>query len=171
MRPGPEGSINPRRRRRWAHLAPTVWFAVVALALVAAGCGSGGRQNPEAQPAPDATVFRGGAFDQLPRYPRSDALGPASEASQVVVQSFAVPNAQPRQILDFYARELQSWTTVEPVTQVGDQAFRGSWEQRGRRLRVSAAPAPTVDPSAPKPDAPTVQYSLQLGPPDALAGS
>ncbi|MFP5316708.1 MAG: hypothetical protein ACLGI2_00245 [Acidimicrobiia bacterium] len=140
---------------------------VIAFGVVATGCG-GGDDNPEAQPAPDVTVFRGGVFDQLPRYPRSVDLATPTETAGVVAQTFSVRNASPREILDFYASRLDRWRVVEPVHQVGDDAFRGSWTRDGRRLQVSAGRAPAIDVEPPTVEPPIAQYSLQLGPPEAF---
>ncbi len=50
-------------------------MAVMLGALLVA-CGSG-TTTTSAQPVPGDTVFRGGDFEQLPRYPRSQALNNA----------------------------------------------------------------------------------------------
>jgi hypothetical protein len=50
-------------------------MAVMLGALLVA-CGSG-TTTKSAQPVPGDTVFRGGDFEQLPRYPRSQALNNA----------------------------------------------------------------------------------------------
>ena len=142
-------------------------MTLAAMAVIG-GCGADGGEAPEAQPAPEVTVFRNGAFDQLPRYPRSDEFAPATETAAVVSQTFSVRNATPQQILDFYRSTLERWTVVEPVQQVGPDALRASWRRDGRQLQVSASRAPSVDVTAPTVEPPMSQYSLQIGPPDAF---
>ncbi len=139
----------------------------LAVAIVASGCGGEGGDRPRAQPAPGAADFRGGGFDGVPRYPRSEELGAAVETNEVVTQTFSVPNAAPREIVEHYEALFHgAWVMVEPVREVGDQAFRARWVdgEEDRLLQVTASPAPTIDDPAPAPGGVIVQYSLQLGP-------
>lgn len=144
--------------------AAALLIAGVALVLLAA-CGGGGG-HPQAQPAPDVTVFRGGSFDQLPRYPRSDELNKAGETNGVVTQSFSVSNTTPEQVLTFYHDHLVGWSAVSPVEATGADSYRGTWVKGDKELRVTAAKAPTLSQREP-----VVQYSLELGPPRSPSGS
>ncbi len=139
--------------RRPGILAP---FTILAAVLLVA-CGPGG--SPQAQPSPDATVFRGGDFDQLPRYPRSETLNQPTEKAGIVVQTFSVPNAAPQTILQYYADRLDGWQVIEAVRAVGPDAYRGAWVKGDRQLLVSGGLAPTLSQ-----DRPVAQYSLELGP-------
>ena len=132
--------------------------------LLLASCGNGGGK-PQAQPAPEVTVFRGGAFDQLPRYPRSDPLNQPVETNGVVTQSFSVPNASPQQVLDFYHDHLPGWQQMGAVQSAGTDTYQGAWVKGDQELRVSATKAPTLSKSEP-----VVQYSLELGPPRSTPG-
>lgn len=147
----------PRARR-------AALLGALAVLLVLPACASG--STGDTQPAPGVTTFRGGAFDQLPRYPRSDAVGRPAEEGDVVSQSFSVPGAAPADILGFYEDRLQGWLLVEPIEEVGDDVYRGTWSRDGRHLMVSASPAPTLEPASPP--RPITQYNLQLGPAAAV---
>jgi len=111
------------------------------------------------QPAPDVTYFTEGDFEGLPRYPRSEVVSDRTEKDGFVTRSFAVRNAQPRQVLEWYADRLDGWPMTEPIHKVGATDYRAAWLKEGRRLQVSAAPAPGTEAGDP-----AVQYSLVLGP-------
>lgn len=54
-------------------------LGAVAIALAAATAGCGGTtssDSPSAQPTPNVTTFEPGRFDDLPRFPRREPLGP-----------------------------------------------------------------------------------------------
>ena len=82
-------------------------MAVMLGALLVA-CGSG-TTTKSAQPVPGDTVFRGGDFEQWPRYPRSQALNNATAKNMVVAQTLSVPNTTPKQVLQFYTDQLAGW--------------------------------------------------------------
>lgn len=148
-------------RRRGRALGP---LAAAACALVlAAGCGGGGASEPEAQPAPDVSVFAEGDFGEIPLHPRSDPIGPRSEKAGVTARSYVTRGATPEQVLRYYEGNLDGWALVEPVRRDHD-AYRGTWERDGRTLLVSAGPAPTVDTRPGDAGQVLTQYNLQLGP-------
>lgn len=126
--------------------------------MLLVSCGSGGGRL-QAQPSPGDSVFRGGDFDQLPRYPGSDTLNQPTKKADVVVETFSASNTSPQQILQYYADRLVGWTPTEPVQGIGPEAYRGAWTKGGRKLQVSASRAPTLSQ-----DQPVAQYSLELGP-------
>lgn len=128
----------------------------VALAVVAVGCGTG--PSRPAQPAPSVTAFTGGAFDQLPRYPRTDPIGPRNDSGAISQQSFTATGTTPEQVLNWYADHLRTWTVVEAPHKTGAADVAGEWAMGDRRLQVTAGPAPTVGSET------TVQYSLLLQP-------
>ncbi len=134
--------------------------AVVVLlgALLVGACASGATTKP-AQPAPGDTVFRGGNFDQLPRYPRSQDLNQDTAKNGVVAQTFSVANTTPQQVLQFYGDHLAGWQVAEAARSIGSNAYRGAWVKGDRELLVSASGAPTLSQQQP-----VVQYSLELGP-------
>ncbi len=110
----------------------------VATVLLLAGCGSDEAERA-AQPAPGVTTFEQGRFDDLPRYPRSEPLGPRSEKDGVVAQSFRATGAEPQQVLEWYRDELgQGWIMLTPIERLGVGTVRADWVQGEYRLRVSA---------------------------------
>lgn len=133
--------------------------AALFVAVSLAACGDDRSKGPETQPAPDVTRFVEGEFDQLPRYPRSDAVGDRNEKDGVTARTFKARNATPQQVLEFYASQLKGWHQVEAPREIGSAAYRGVWTKDGRRLTVSATPAPGVSES----DEVVSQYSLSLG--------
>ena len=91
----------------------------------------------DAQPAPNASEFVTGGFDELPRLQGDEPIGPRSEDGDVVTQSFRAEGLAPEDVMDFYEEELSGW---EPsgVRDAGDalrQEFDGP---DGQRLEVSA---------------------------------
>lgn len=128
---------------------------VASVALVAA-CGSTG--HSPAQPAPGVTSFAGGAFDQVPRYPRSEPLGARNDTGDLSQQTFKATGTTPEQVIDWYGAHLDGWKVLEAPHKTGATDFAGRWEKGGRTLRVTTGPAPTVGSET------TVQYSLLLQP-------
>ncbi len=147
---------DPHAKRRRSEGALSVLVGLGALLLVACGSGGGG---PQAQPAPGDTVFRGGDFDQLPRYPGSGNLNQPTKKADVVAETFSVSNTTPQQVLQYYTDHLVGWTATEPVQSIGPDAYRGAWTKGRRELLVSGSRAPTLSQNQP-----VVQYSLELGP-------
>jgi hypothetical protein len=145
----------------WPRRIGVVFAAVVVLATAA--CGDDDARP--AQPAPRNTRFERGLFDEIPRYPRSDPLAPASEQKGVVVQSFGVQGTEPDTVLDWYADQLSGWANVRRPEPFGRQAWRGVWEREDQRLLVSAGPAPTFEQDPADIEQTTTQYSLTLGKP------
>jgi hypothetical protein len=138
-----------RRRRTVRALALTIVF-------LAAACGDDDVRDT--QPSPDSTGFTDGAFDELPRHPRSDEVGSRSEKDGVVAQSFEVRNATPQQILEWYTERLEGWSMIGTVDAVGEQAVRGRRARGDEELTISATSAPTLAEG----DEAVSQYSLSL---------
>ncbi len=144
-----------RLRRTTCGLA----VALSVPALVVPACGGDG--PPEAQPAPEVTRFAEGAFEDIPLFPRSESVGARNEKSNTTARSFKARNATPEQVLGFYDQRLAGWQVVSPVDKVGATAYRGEWTKDGRRLLVSATPAPGLGASD-EIEAPVTQYSLSI---------
>lgn len=130
--------------------------AMGAVAALAMGCGSGG--HPRAQPAPGVTAFTGGAFDQIPLFPRSEPLGARNNTTTISQQSFQATGADAEQVVDWYRDHLNGWTVIQAPHGTGATDFAGEWEKGDRRLRVTAGPAPTLGPRS------TIQFSLLVRP-------
>ncbi len=137
---------------------------LAAGALAAVGCSSDGDARQETQPAPRGSTFELGAFDELPRLPRSEPLGVRSEKDGIVTQSFSTVGRTPQQVLDYYARELgeAGWESATPVHRA-DTGAVADWITEGFRLEVSATQI-EEDHRSPQSDAYVVQYSLVLRP-------
>lgn len=124
-------------------------LTVTAVLVLSAACATGDvEERPEAQPVPGRADFGPGIFDELPRYSRSEPLGPRNETDGVVSQSFSARNTDPQQILSFYGRRLEEagWSAVEPVTELGPGTYRAQWGRPQWLLTVSASTAPTITP-------------------------
>ena len=137
---------------------------LVAL-LVASGCGDddgGGADGVEAQPSPDVTVFQEGDFDGIPLPPLAEEAGMRSEEEGVVVQSFFVRNRTPEDVLRFYEEQLEA-DLIAPPESTGT-SWRGVWLLDGRRLLVSALPAPTAEGAEVEHSDLVTQMSLELYP-------
>lgn len=116
---------------------------------------------PEAQPAPDVSVFTEGTFDELPIPPRADPVGERSEIEDVVARSYLVRDLPADAVIAFYDEVLTEWEKVD-LDDVGT-AGRADYVRNGRGLRVTAQPAPAAGDGEP-----VVQLSLQMGPIDEL---
>ena len=127
---------------------------------------AGGSEEPEAQPAPGVERFtEDGIFEGIPRYPRSEPVGPRREVSGATVRTWSVRNATPEQVLQFYADTLvaDAWREMEAPHAV-NKSWRGSWRRQGATLQVSAGPAPAIEQPEPASPDPIVQYSFTLRP-------
>lgn len=143
------------------HVAVAAVAAVTI--LLATGCGEGGEEQAETQPAPAVTTFEQGSFDELPLLPDSERFGPRSEKDGVVAQTYRTNGVTPQEVVDHFEQELPpaGWRMAEPVHR-GDTESRGDWVTDEWRLEVSAAPVPDRrHPSSPEE---VVQYSLVLRP-------
>ncbi len=137
------------------------------LGLLIAACAPRGG-DPEAQPAPEVTTFEHGRFDDLPRFPRSDPVGPRNETDGVVTRSYRARGTSPEQVLEFYEQALeQRWDMVTPIEQLGIGTFRAEWVTEDYRLLVSATRESTLDPPDDAANPVVSQYSLTL---EALPG-
>lgn len=145
---------------------------IVAVLAMAASCDGDTDERAADQPVTGETAFGYGNFDELPRFSRSEPLGPRTEKAGAVSQSFKAEGATPTQILDFYARRLEEagWNVVEPVHQLGAGTVRGRWAQPKWMLTVSASAAPTLNEPAGAIQAHS-QYSLSLRPAEAPAAA
>ena len=147
-------------------------FLTVAILAVAAGCDGDTDERAADQPVTGDTGLGYGNFDELPRYSRSEPLGPRTEKAGAVSQSFKAEGATPTEILAFYARRLEEagWNVVEPVHQLGVGTVRARWAQPEWMLTVSANAAPTLNEPAGASQA-SSQYSLSLRPVEAPAAA
>lgn len=155
--------VQPQRPKRL--LRRTTVFLGALLLPLGPGCAGGAEERAADQPVTKDTSFGSGRFDELPRFSRSEPLGPRAEKAGAVSQSFKAEGASPTQILDFYARRLEDagWDVVEPVHELGVGTVRGRWAEPKWMLTVSASAAPTL----PAPDGAIQaysQYSLSLRP-------
>lgn len=132
---------------------------VVALA-VSPACG--GDEPPAAQPMPDEATFHRGAFDDLPRYPRSEPIGELTEKDGVVARSFEATGATPQAVVAWYRDNLRGWQLDQPPAPIGEETYRGRWSRAELFLVVSATGAPTL--SGDGDDGVSSQYSLSLEP-------
>ena len=120
------------------------WIALVILLAVPAGCG--GDEPDRTQPAPNATTFELGRFDDLPHPPRSDPLGPRADAGGAVTRSYRVVGTAPERVIEFYVEALpaRGWAATGPVERLGTGTYRGVWNADGQELTVSSSVAPTL---------------------------
>ncbi len=138
---------------------------VLTGALLVGACGDDAEQRGSgAQPAPGTETLEQGLFDEIPRFPRSEPLGPRSEEAGVVAQSFRARDASPQQILDFYTGNLEGWNLVTPPQPPGETAstLRGEWAREQWLLTITASPAPTVEGDNATAIVAYSQYSLSL---------
>ena len=132
-------------------------------ALAVAGCGRD-EAREGTQPAPGTNTFEQGVFDDLPRFPRSEPLGPRTEEAGTVSQSFRAEGVTPEGVLDYYETALEGW---EPVPEAARTAapFRQRWARDDWTLVVSASEAPALPDQTPTASGPVAtQYSLVLSP-------
>ena len=145
----------------------SVWLGavVMTMAAVTAACGGGTSSDSQsAQPTPNVTTFEPGRFDDLPKFPRSEALGPRHEKDGVVARSFRATGTRPEQVLDYYRTSLgEQWTLLQAPEQIGVGTYRGDWTSGDWQLRVSATAEPELDLDNASAER-TVQYSLTLSP-------
>lgn len=140
---------------------------VVAAVLAMGACSPNEeRRGSGSQPAPGTETFEQGLFDEIPHFPRSEPLGPRSEESDVVAQSFRARDATPEQVMEYYRASLDDWDVVTPPRPPGENpdTLRGKWSRDQWILIISASPAPAV---GEPPEAARVeysQYSLSLEP-------
>lgn len=142
-----------------------VIVAVVAACAVVAGCGGGDDSTgSEAQPAPGATQFQEGNFDELPLLPGAEATNDPAVEDDVTTQSFTTSSATPVRVMEFYDRELEQdgWRVVRRPAQLGaEETHRGVWQKDDQQLVVSATELSGTDEQG---DTRTTQFSLNLGP-------
>lgn len=150
--------MSPERTRR-PRVMPLVLIAMALVALVA-GCGDDGEDSAREAPAPGTG---NAAFDDLPRYPRSDPFGPLSESEGVLARTYRTTGATPDAVLEFYADALpeRGWTPVEPVNRE-DTRRRADYVNGSNRLELSARAVD--DRTEPDSNGAIVQYSLVVRP-------
>lgn len=141
---------------------------VVSLAVLVTGCGGGGNENPatRAQPSPNVTTFEPGVFDEIPRHPRSEPVGERSDENGVITRSFAVRDAEPTTVLQFFEDRLSAdWELVSQPQEIGVDTYRGTWARDNWILTISATRAETVDADSDAAQGTYFsQYSLNLSP-------
>jgi len=148
-----------RERGRGLIVAGAVGLMLV---LVAGGCGNGSGPTRGAEPKRSGG-FVNGVFEQVPRYPSSEPLGPTSETAGTVARSYKVTGVTPRDVLQWYRDHLTGWTVVTPpqAAEPGATAVRGTWTRDSTTLTVSAENAPTLR-SGEAIALNVVQYSVSL---------
>lgn len=128
--------IGVRRR-----LAAALVLSVVTVS--SASCSGSGSGTAD-QPAPDASSFVPGDFENIPRPAASVPFGPPSRQGNATVQSFKVEGLGAQALLDFYAQGLpaQGWQEAKAPVQVGTADWQGTWTKANVTLQVSASPDP-----------------------------
>lgn len=140
---------------------------LVAAALAMGACSPNeDERGSGAQPAPGTDTFEQGLFDEIPHFPRSEPLGPRSEESDVVAQSFRARDATPEQVMEFYRASLDGWDVVTPPRPPGENpdTLRAKWSREQSILTIAASPAPSVEGQNEAARVEYSQYSLSLAP-------
>jgi hypothetical protein len=139
-------------------MRPAILAALVVLLTATTACGSADHDTGT-QPTPDATIFVQGGVGNIPVFGRSEVLQPESHENGVMTVTYGARNTTPAAVARYYqsALEGRGWTTVEPPTKVGTNAYRARFRKAGQQLEVSASAAPDTGS-----DRYTVQYSLIL---------
>lgn len=123
---------------------------LVTLGLIGCGADSNvvapGGAPGDAQPTPGASFYTSGTFDDIPLPRGATEIGTKTEEDGVITQSFSVTATGPDLVMDFFVGELadRGWVSVVPVEARGADTLFGAWERDGRRLEVSAGPAPGI---------------------------
>jgi hypothetical protein len=126
--------------------------ATLALTLGLIGCGDDRNAAAPsgapggAQPTPGAPFYTTGTFDDISLPAGATEVGTKTEEDGAITQSFAVTSTGPDLVMDFFVETLgeQGWIPVEPVEPRGADTLFGAWDRNGRRLEVSAGPAPGI---------------------------
>lgn len=149
---------NTRRNR--------VAAAAVVLFLGLGACGDDDSNvEPNAQPTPDGTSFEEGDFAGIPIPPLAEPVGERSEQDEIVVQTFALRNKTPEDVMDFYEAELSENDLVMAPEQSGTSTLRAEWLlDDGRSLLVTTLPAPTAEGGEVENADVVTQFSLTLRP-------
>jgi hypothetical protein len=116
------------------------------------GCGDDSNETTpngaagDAQPTPDATFPTTRTFDDIPLPSGATEIGTKTESDDAITQSFSVTATNPDQVMDFFVGALadRGWVPVDPVESRGVTSLFGAWDRDGRRLEVSAGPAPGI---------------------------
>lgn len=137
--------------------------AIVVLGLGA--CGDDADVEPSAQPTPEGTTFEEGDFDGIPLPPLAEPVGERSEEDEIVVQTFALRNGTPEDVMDFYSAQLSGSEVVAAPEQSGTSTLRAEWLlDDGRTLLVTTLPAPTAEGDEVEDAEVVTQFSLTLRP-------
>jgi hypothetical protein len=131
-----------------------VGAGVVALVMPLGFLGCGDDSNVptpngatgDAQPPPGATFHTAGTFDDVPLPRGATEIGTKSETDGAITQSFSVTATSPDQVMDYFVGALadRGWVPVDPVESRGVDSLFGAWARDGRRLEISAGPAPGI---------------------------
>jgi hypothetical protein len=140
---------------------------VVALALLAAACGSSGTNGASGNAPSASGGFVAGQFDTLPTLPNMHALGPENARGGVTTRSYKISGDTPHDAVLAYAQLLSRWHNSVGPHAVGS-SVRGTWVSTGgSTLQVTAINAPTIDTSGSK----ELQMTLQLYTPSTPAST
>jgi hypothetical protein len=110
-----------------------VWCPLALGLAVALGSACGGDDAGngagDAQPAPGATVFVPGKFDELPDAPWMAPLSDVQRYEGVTVRTFAVDGARPALVGAEYGELLEraGWRVESPLRAVGDDSVQSVW--------------------------------------------
>jgi hypothetical protein len=121
---------------------------IAVCAVVPAGCGDT-QPPPGANPVPPAG-FAPGDFVNVPKPGSAVPVDAPDESATTVTQSFMVTGLGPRDVIDFYARELPpaGWIPRR-VERAGRSTLRGSWARGDELLEVAANAADGVESAGP----------------------
>ncbi len=87
-----------------------------------------------------------GCGDDVPLPRGATEIGTKTETDGAITQSFSVTATNPDEVMDFFVGALadRGWVPVDPVESRGVALLFGAWARDGRRLEISAGPAPGI---------------------------
>jgi hypothetical protein len=133
--------------------------ALLAMVVVAAGCGgstSKSNSSHPAQPTRNGT-FVPGDLDTLPLLPRMRSISPQTRQNGVTTESYRLIGYDPHDAVFSYGELLSGWSVRSSPHAVG-KSYRAIWMRGGSNLLVTAIPDPTLKQG----DAPELEMTLQL---------
>jgi hypothetical protein len=139
---------------------------VAACAVVSVGCGSdqpAALANPVLAPAPAGAGFVPGDFVNLPKPASAQPLDAPAETETSVTQSFTVTGLGPRDVIEFYVRELppDGWIP-QRVESLSGTTLRSNWTRGDELVEVSAFAANGFESAGPT----QLDLVLQFGTPE-----
>jgi hypothetical protein len=129
----------------------TIAAGLSVLSIVIAGCGVDRNVAPPSGAGGSALVAGTSspsdiAFDDLPLPGSAEKVGARTEEDGATIQSYAVAATRPAVVMEFFVDALaeRGWSPVGQVEDRGSDSLFGAWTREGRRLEVSAGPAPAI---------------------------